>query len=358
MDRATLLTCENRGLPARGYGRPLCPAMMENRMKITVLTYLEKEKDEKSYDVVVDQVVEGLRGRGHETSILGVHADVRKLVIGLEERKPDLVFNLMETFGKTQLGGVGVPGLLDLLGVVYTGVGPGEYYLQEDKAITKKLLAFDGIAFPDFAVFSRDADLETGGNLRLPLFVKPLRMDASIGINKKSLVRTTKELMERVAAIHKLKDSALVEEYVDGREFFVSVLGNGEPQALPAIEVDFSGLPEGAPKVLDAKAKWDVKSAEYKGTKSIFPADLSEEVKAKLEKVALAACRALRVRDYGRVDLRMAETGEIYVIEVNASCYLERGSEFVMAAEKAGIEYAALLERIAELALERHNRRK
>jgi D-alanine-D-alanine ligase len=322
-------------------------------MKITVLTHLEKERDDKTYDVVIDQVTQGLLSLGHEAAILGVHGDIDKLIRGVQDRKPDLIFNLMETFGKTQLGAVSVVGVLDVLGFPYTGGGPGEFYLQEDKAITKKLLAFDRIAFPDFAVFSMDADMETGGNLRFPLFVKPLRMDASIGINGKSLVKTTKELMDRVAAIHKLKDSALVEEFVDGREFFVSVLGNTVPEALPVIEIDFTGFPSGQPKVLDAKAKWDPQSPRFKGTKSVFPEDLSDETRAKLERVALDAYRALRVRDYGRVDLRMAETGEIFVIEVNASCYLEQKSEFAMAAAKAGIEYPQLLQRIVDLALER-----
>jgi len=326
-------------------------------MKITVLTHLEKERDEKSYDVVVDQAAETLRGLGHDVSIFGVHDDLEKFICGLSETQPDLVFNLMETFGKTQLGAVGALGVLDLLGLPYTGCGPGEFYLQEDKAITKKLLAFDQIAFPDFAVFSIDSDLETGGNLRFPLFVKPLRMDASIGINGKSLVRSTKELMDRVAAIHKIRDAALVEEFIEGREFFVGVLGNQIPQALPVVEIDFSGMPAGALKVLDAKAKWDTNSPRYKGTKSVFPTDLPDEVQARLERVALNAYRALRVRDYGRIDLRMADTGEIYVIEVNASCYLEKSSEFAMSAEKAGIEYPALLGKISELALDRHKAR-
>ena len=326
-------------------------------MRITVLTHLEKERDEKSYDVVIDQAAAALQSLGHDVSTLGVHGDIDKLVRGLNERKPELIFNLMETFGKTQLGAVSVVGVLDVLGYPYTGGGPGEFYLQEDKAITKKLLAFDRIAFPDFAVFSMDADMETGGNLRFPLFVKPLRMDASIGINGKSLVKSTKELMDRVAAIHKLKDSALVEEFVDGREFFVSILGNTVPQALPVIEIDFTGFPSGQPKVLDAKAKWDPESPRFKGTKSIFPEDLPDETRAKLERVALDAYRALRVRDYGRVDLRMAETGEIFVIEVNASCYLEQKSEFAMAAAKAGIEYPQLLQKIVDLAMERQKKR-
>ena len=321
-------------------------------MKITVLTHLEKERDPKSYDVVVDQVVAALERKGHDVSLLGVRSNVVKLIEGIEERKPDLLFNLMETFGKTELGSIGVVGLLDLLGVPYTGGGPGEFYLQEDKAITKKLLAFERIACPDFALFSIDADLETGGNLRFPLFVKPLRMDASIGINSKSLVTSTKELMERVAAIHKLKDSALAEEFIEGREFFVGVLGNVAPQALPVIEVDFTGMPDGAPNILDAKAKWDTKSPEYKGTKAIVP-DLPTELRARIQKVALDAYRALRVRDYGRIDLRMSEAGEVYVIEVNASCYLESSSEFAMAAKEAGIEYPDLVQRIVDLALER-----
>src|SRR4051794_32321319 len=246
-------------------------------MNVTVLTYLEKE-DAREHDVVVDQVVKALRRGGHKPSVLGVHGDLRKLIAGLRRRKPGLVFNLMESFGDTQLGAVGVVGLLELLGIPYTGGGPGELYLQEDKALAKKLLAYDKIPCPDFAVFSQDADFETGGNLRLPLFVKPLRMDASIGINAGSLVRSTGELMERVLLIHrKVKDSALVEEYIEGREFYIGVLGNHTPQAFPPVEMDFSGMPEGKPHVLDAKAKWDEKSPEFRGSRAVM-AELPDEL--------------------------------------------------------------------------------
>ena len=145
--------------------------------------------------------------------------------------------------------------------------------------------------------------------------------------------------MERVAAIRKeLNDSALAEEYIEGREFYVGVLGNGQPKALPPIEVDFTGFPEGVPKVLDSKAKWDEGSKEYKGTKSVL-ANLPDELRARLQKVAVDAYRALRVRDYGRVDLRLTDTGDIYVLEVNASCYLEKSSEFAMAAAAGGLDY-------------------
>jgi D-alanine-D-alanine ligase len=321
-------------------------------MKVTILTHLEHE-NATEYDPVVRQVARALRRGGKRPSVLGVHGDLRKLIRGLRRRKPDLIFNLMETFGDTQLGATGAVGLLDLLGIPYTGGGPGELYLQEDKALAKKLLAYDHIRTPDFAVFSQDANFETGGNLRLPLFVKPLRMDSSIGIDAKSLVQSSIELMKRVKAIHeRVHDAALAEEYIEGREIYVGVLGNAAPVAFPPVEMDFSGLPDGKPHILDAKAKWDENSREFRGTRAVMP-ELPDELRARLQKVAVDACRALRVRDYGRVDLRLTETGEIYVIEVNASCYLEQSSEFAQAAAAAGIDHVALVNRIAELALER-----
>ncbi|HEX6408161.1 MAG TPA: hypothetical protein VFZ90_13345 [Gemmatimonadales bacterium] len=326
-------------------------------MKITVLTYLDSEdENSKEYEAVVPQVAKALRSLGHRVSILGVHADVKRLIAGLSRRKPDLVFNLMEMFGDNVFGDIPVAGLLDLLGLKYTGSGPGELYLSQDKGLTKKLLAFEEILYPRFAVFSRQQAFETGGNLRMPLFVKPLRSDSSIGIGGKSLVHDAGALMERVAVIRKeLNDSALAEEFIDGREFYVGVLGNSQPRALPPVEVDFTGFPEGAPKVLDSKATWDERSKEFKGTKSVM-ANLPDELRARLQKVAVDAYRALRVRDYGRVDLRLTDTGDIYVLEVNASCYLERSSEFAMSAAAAGIEYPKLIERIVELAQERYKK--
>jgi len=327
-------------------------------MNITVLTYLDSEdENSKDYEAVVPQVARTLRSLGHRVSVLGAHGDVKRIVAGLSRRKPDLVFNLMEMFGDNVFGDIPVTGLLDLIGLKYTGSGPGELYLSQDKGLTKKLLAFDGILYPRFAVFSKQqGSFETGGNLRMPLFVKPLRSDSSLGIGGKSLVHDAVALMERVTAIRKeLNDSALAEEYIEGREFYVGVLGNGQPKALPPIEVDFTGFPEGVPKVLDSKAKWDEGSKEYKGTKSVL-ANLPDELRAKLQKVAVDAFRALRVRDYGRVDLRLTDTGDIYVLEVNASCYLERSAEFAMAAAAGGMDYPKLIERIVNLTLERYGK--
>lgn len=326
-------------------------------MKITVLTYLDSEdENSKEYDPVVPQVARTLRKLGHRVSVLGVHGDVKRLITGLSRRKPDLVFNLMEMFGDNVFGDIPVTGLLELLGLDYTGSGPGELYLSQDKGLTKKLLAFEDILYPRFAVFSRDTAFETGGNLRMPLFVKPLRSDASLGIGGKSLVQDWSGLMERVNAIRReVDDAALAEEFIDGREFYVGVIGNSQPKALPPVEIDFTGFPEGVPKVMDSKAKWDERSKEYKGTRSVL-AQLPDELRARLQKVAVDAYRALRVRDYGRVDLRLTDTGDIYVLEVNASCYLEKNSEFAMAANAAGLDYPRLIERIVDLAVARRKK--
>ncbi len=325
-------------------------------MDITILAYLEP--GDETPDIVMEQVAAALESCGHKTSILTIRHDVNEMIEGLKKRKPNLVFNLVESFGHDILGGqMGVAGLLDLLELPYTGGGPGEIYLQEDKALAKKILAFEQVPYPDFATFSPNAEFETGGNLRMPLFVKPLRMDASIGIDERSLVRNTQQLMERVLYIHKtFGDAALAEEYIEGREFYVGVLGNDDLTALPPLEMDFSGLRTGAVPIMDNEAKFDQTSDRYHGTTVVLPL-LEPALKAKLQRVSLQAYRALRVRDYGRIDLRLTETGEVYVIEVNASCYLEQHSEFARAAREHGVEYPVLLNRIVELAIERWKHR-
>jgi D-alanine-D-alanine ligase len=326
-------------------------------MKITILAYLEKDATEP--DIVMPQVAEALAAAGHKPTIVTIHDDAAEIIENVRASKPDLVFNLVESFADDIIGGLmGVTGLLDLLQVPYTGGGPGELYLQEDKALSKKLLAYEQVLYPDYASFSpTSSDFETGGNLRMPLFVKPARMDASIGIDEKSLVRNSKELMERISYIHKtFGDTALAEEFIEGRELYVAVLGNQDPIAFPPVEIDFSGLPDGSVQIMDNEAKFDENSDRYHGTKAVI-ADIDDELKARLQKVALDAYRALRVRDYGRIDLRLTGSGEVYVIEVNASCYLEKSSEFAMAAAAADLGYEELINRIPKLALERWKQR-
>jgi len=252
-------------------------------MKITLLA--DRYAD-GSHDAAVDQIADALKQGGHAVSRLLVPSDHKAVTSGLARRKPELVFHLITDFDVEGCHVV-TAALLDALGLVYTGGGPGELFIRGNKAVSKKLLRQAGLRCPDFAVFSRDADLETGGNLHMPLFVKPLEHDASIGIGPEALVKDTAQMMQRVLAIHQeLNDSALVEEYVEGREFFVGVLGNREPVAFPPVEMDFSGLPDGAPHVLGYAAKWDEDSPEYKGTRAVVP-ELPAELAARLQEVAL-----------------------------------------------------------------------
>ena len=152
----------------------------------------------------------------------------------------------------------------------------------------------------------------------------------------------------------------LVEQYIEGREFYVGVLGNTNAEALPIIELDFTGFPEGAPRIASWEAKWGTDGAgagaEYAGTKSVFPDSLDEDLAGRMQRVAVESFHALRLRDYARIDLRVTPAGDIYVIEVNPNCYLEKESEFARAARQAGHDYPALIARISELALARYSR--
>ena len=183
------------------------------------------------------------------------------------------------------------------------------------------------------------------GDLKFPLIVKPPQEDASLGITSKSVVRDIRELLGTMDSLQReFQSPVLVEEFVDGREFYVGVLGNVNPIALPVIELDFSAFPADRPKVASWEAKWgeggtggrSETGAEFAGTKSVFPTDLAPELAERMQRVAVEAFNALRLRDYGRVDLRVTPAEEIYVIEVNPNCYLEQSGEFARAAAESG----------------------
>ena len=254
--------------------------------------------------------------------------------------------------------------LLNLLGLRYTGSSPSALLMAGDKRLTKKVLSFHKILTPEFATLYRGA-LDHAGDLKFPLIVKPPQEDASLGITSKSVVRDVRELLGTMDSLQReFQSPVLVEEFVEGREFYVGVLGNASPVALPVIELDFSAFPPDRPKVASWEAKWGEggtggageSGAEFAGTTSVFPTDVPTELAERMQKVAIEAFNALRLRDYGRVDLRVTAAEEIYVIEVNPNCYLEQTGEFARAAEEAGIAHDALVARILELAQGRYTR--
>lgn len=314
-------------------------------------------KGPEKRDVVVDQVLTVLEGKGHRVSTYPVPSDVAEFAIGLRRTKVDLVFNLAESFGDSLHHDYPIPAMLEAMGVLFTGANTGCMYMSQDKVLTKKLLAFHEVRFPEFITFAMDR-IETSQNLSFPLFVKPMRADASFGIHARSLVHNFKNLMERVTYIQEnFGGEALVEQYIGGREFYLSVTGHLDPKVMSVVEMDFSGLPKNAVPVASYEAKWKTRTRAYKGTKSVIADGISNELRARLEAVAREAYLALRCRDYGRIDCRVSEGGDIYVIEVNPNPYLAKDSEFAMAAAHSGIVYEDLVEHIVELAWKRRRER-
>ena len=298
---------------------------------------------------VEDEVADVLTRQGHEPVMVELDGTPKSL-LALARLDCDLVFNLTESFGDDDTADFKIAGFLELLGKRYTGSGTHGLMLAQDKAIAKKIFAFHGIRTPVFAKSFRGR-LDFSHDLHFPVIVKPAREDGSIGIEFSAVVSSIKELMERIDWLHQHFDSpVLIEEYVEGRELYVGVLGNDKPEALPIIELDLSKLPEGTPRIAAAEVKWGKGTDAYRDTKSVIPTDLPEETVAAAQRTAVAAYQALELRDYGRVDMRLQADGTVQVIEVNPNPWLSSRAELAMAARKAGRTYSQLVMEIVDLA--------
>jgi D-alanine-D-alanine ligase len=327
-------------------------------MKIVILHTADAL--EPPIDPVIEQLSGALHALGHEALSVVVDREIDALVGALRRHAPDLVFNLAESFrGKSALES-NVAALLNLIDYRYTGSSPAGLLVAGDKSLTKKVLRFHAIKTPEFATLYRGA-VDWAGDLSFPVIVKPPQEDASLGITSASVVHEIKDLFARIDELQsEYQTPVLVEQFIDGREFYVGVLGNANPEALPVIELDFSSFPPDRPRIASWNAKWgedgEGSGAEFAGTQSIFPNNLADELVDRMRHVAIEAFNALRLRDYARIDLRVSDSGEIYVIEVNPNCYLERESEFSRAAKQHGLEYDALIARIVDLAVARYAR--
>jgi D-alanine-D-alanine ligase len=303
-----------------------------------------------------EEIFEALDKLGHEPSYL-VLDGTDKTLTALARYETDLFFNLVESYAGDDHKEMHVAAYLDLLGRPYTGAGPQALFLAQDKALAKKIFEFHGIRTPFFATCYQGT-LDHSHDISFPLIVKPISEDASIGIDKDSVVGSVKELMQRIQYVQEEFESpALIEEYIEGREIYAGVLGNQEPEVLPLVELDMSRLPAGMPKVAGTEVKWEKDSEAYKATKSAPVEDLDEETIERLAETALAAYRTLKLRDYARVDMRLTAKGEVYVIEANPNPWLSSNSEFFMAAKKSGRSYAEMIGDIVNLARSDRRRR-
>src|SRR5439155_4703530 len=275
-------------------------------------------------------------------------------LLGLAKSNADLILNMVEAYAGDDSREPHVAAFLELLELRYTGAGPQALFLAQDKPLAKKIFDFHGIRTPRFASSFR-WKLDQVDDLEFPLIVKPASEDGSVGIDRGAVVRGLREMMERVSMIQEKFDCpALIEEFVEGREIYVGVIGNDKPAALPVVELDLSKLPEGMPRIAGKEVKWDKGSEAYEAARSPAAADLDDETTRRLQETAVQVYSALKLRDYGRVDMRLTPDGKIYVIEANPNPWLAPEAELAIAAALAGRGYVELIGQIVEMALARY----
>jgi D-alanine-D-alanine ligase len=292
-----------------------------------------------------------LEGCGHEVTIVGVHDDLSAIRSSVESFRPDIVFNLLEGFADINTFDQNVVSFLELLRIPYTGCNPRGLILARDKSLCKKLLTYHRVPVPDFAVVRRGRAIRAT-RLRFPLIVKSLMFEASIGISQASVVENAEQLARRVQFVHEsLGTAAIVEEFIDGRELYVGVSGNDRLQAFPVWEMSFAQMPEHTWHLATERVKW---STKYQKTHGIMTdeAVLPEGVAAKIQHTAKRVYRALDLNGYARIDFRMDAGGRLFVLEANPNPQLAWGEDFAESAERAGIVYPRLLERIVALGLQ------
>ena len=297
-------------------------------------------------------VISTLRAMGHEVQVLGVHDDLGDLRRAASEWKPHIAFNLLEGFDDVTIFDQNVVSHLELLKMSYTGCNPRGLLLARDKSLSKKLLAYHRIAVPEFDVFRIGRPIRRPKRLTFPLMVKSLTQEASIGISQASVVDSDDKLKDRVTFIHEsIGTAAIVEQYIEGRELYVGVLGNQALQALPVWELFFTNMPEGAKRIATDRVKWSVKYQKKYGIDSGLARDLPDAKAAEIQHLCKRAFRALELSGFARIDLRMDDAGKLWILEANPNPQIARGEDFAASAEKAGISYEGVLQRILNLGL-------
>lgn len=297
-------------------------------------------------------VVSALTAMGHEARNLAVHDDLGDIRRASEEWKPHIAFNLLEGFDDITIFDQNVVSHLELLKLSYTGCNPRGLLLARDKSLSKKLLAYHRIRVPEFEVCRIGRPIRRPKRLPFPLIVKSLTQEASIGISQASVVDSDEKLKERVTFIHdSIRTAAIVEQYIEGRELYVGIIGNQALQALPVWELFFTNMPDGARRIATDRVKWSVKYQEKYGIDSGPAEELPQEKCDEIQHLCKRAYRALELSGYARIDLRMDDAGNVWVLEANPNPQIARGEDFAASAKNVGLSYEAVLQRIMNLGL-------
>ena len=299
-------------------------------------------------------VVQALKSQGHEVKVLGVQYELKPIRDEVDEWKPDIIFNLLNEFHGETLFGQNIAAFLELSHVPYTGCNPRGMMLAQGKDLSKKLLKYHRIPVPEFAVFPIGRKVKRPGRLRFPLIVKSLIEDASLGISQASVVDSDEKLEERVRFIHeRINTAAIAEEYIDGREIYVGVYGDGRLSVLPIWEIEFSKLPASALPIATERVKHNPKHQQKVGVQQGPARDLSPTVQARIRNMVKRICRTLELDGYARIDFRLAKDGTPYFIEANPNPEIAHDEEFAQSALHDGLQYGDLLNRILALGIRR-----
>ncbi len=302
----------------------------------------------------VDTVVAVLAEAGYNVSTIITSSDMNQLVDKLREEKPDMIFNFCESIEGDSFQEMNVAGLYELLRLQYTGSNPLTLGSCLNKVRAKEILTFHKISVPTYRVYN-SPDEVVRKKIGFPAIAKPIHEDASIGISNLSVVYDRDHLQTLLAdMLKKFKQPILVEQFVDGREFNVAIVGNDEVVALPVSEIDFSTMPQGYQHIVSYEAKWMPDSVEYKSTVPICPAKISRRLEQKIQNTAIRAYQAMGCRDYARIDMRVDRTGNVFVLEVNPNPDLSpSGSGFARSASAFGWSYGQLINNIVQSAFKR-----
>lgn len=296
-------------------------------------------------------VISTLRDMGHEVIPMGVFDDLGKIRRAISEYKPHIAFNLLEEFHGNSLYDYHIASYMELLRLPYTGCNPRGLMLAHDKALSKKLLTYHRIRTPHFATFPLGRKVRVPKHLQFPLIVKSLVEEGSYGLSQASVVYNEDKLVERVQYLHeKLDTPVLAEEFIDGREIYIPIIGNQRLQILPVLELQFGDLPEDAHHIATSRVKWDWRYQNEHKIEVVVP-KISPQFNARLATLGKRIYKILGLSGYARIDLRVTEDEKIYVLEANANPDIGYGEEMSLAGEAAGLSYEQLLQRILNLGL-------
>jgi D-alanine-D-alanine ligase len=306
----------------------------------------ESQRWRTEYDVTST-----LRAMGHEVIPIGLYDETDVIRQAIQDHSPHVAFNLIEEFDRQPLFDQHVVSYLELKRLPYTGCNPRGLTIAHDKALTKKILAYHRINVPNFAVYPQRRKVRRPRRLKFPLLVKSVIVEGSVGISQASIVNSDEKLSERVEFIHRQTNSpAIAEEYIEGREIYVGVIGNNYLRTYTPWELEMTKLPEGTANIATGKVKWNPKYQEKVGLKT-HAADCTPELRKRLESLSKRIYRLLSLSGYARLDYRVTEDGRIYLLEANPNPQIAHKEDFADSAEDCGVQYGPLLQKIMTLGL-------